>query len=338
MTEGRLAEALERRGVYRRNPRLESLLDELNELLASAEDRILDRSGTPAFPVVLIVGVPRSGTTLFMQWLAQSGLFAYPSNLLARFYRAPYVGARIQQLLTDPDYAFRDEFADLLATAAGYRSDLGKTQGLLAPNEFWYFWRRFFPEPQEDWSAAARAPEAATRFLKELAALENVFRRPVAMKAMIANWNIPALDALLERVVYVHVRRDPLYNAQSLLEARERFFGDRRRWYSFKPPQFLKLEALDPLEQVAGQVMLTRRAVDKGLEGIPGDRRLEVEYEAFCADPAAIFTALRRRLARQDFDMQAYYAGPEAFPVSNKWRLRDTDRLRLQAALDAYTA
>jgi len=175
-------------------------------------------------------------------------------------------------------------------------------------------------------------------FIKELAALERAFSRPLAMKAMIANWNIPVLDALFDRAVFVHVRRDPLYSAQSLLEARERFFGDRRRWYSFKPPQFNKLELLDPIEQVAGQVMLTRRAIDKGLEGIAEDRRLEVEYEAFCADPTGLFTTLRRCLARQEFDMQPDYHGPRAFPTCNKWRLGERDRRRLQAALDAYTA
>ena len=38
--------------------------------------------------VVLVVGGPRSGSTVMMQWLASSGVFAYPSNLLSRFYRA----------------------------------------------------------------------------------------------------------------------------------------------------------------------------------------------------------------------------------------------------------
>lgn len=332
MTDG------QRRGLYRRNPRLEALLDELNALLAPVEERILERWRAPAHPPVLIVGVPRSGTTLFMQWLAQSGLFAYPSNLMARFYRAPYVGARIQQLLTDPDYAFRDELVDLQSGAAGYRSDLGKTLGALAPNEFWYFWRRFFPEPHEDWSTAPRSPTAPARFLRELAALEAVFSRPLAMKAMIANWNIPMLDRLFERAVFVHVRRDPLYNAQSLLEARERFFGDRRRWYSFKPPGFHDLEALAPLEQVAGQVALTCRAVEEGLARIDENRRLDVEYEAFCADPGATFAALRRRLAGQGVDAPPDYRGPRAFGAANTWRLPQADRARLRNALEAFTA
>ena len=54
------------------------------------------------FSKVFVVGALRSGTTLFTQWLATTGLTAYPTNLLSRFYGAPLVGAKIQQLLTDP--------------------------------------------------------------------------------------------------------------------------------------------------------------------------------------------------------------------------------------------
>lgn len=323
---------------YQRNPRLEALLEELGALFAPVEAQVVDGLRAPERPVVLVVGAPRSGTTLLMQWLAQLDLFAYPTNLLARFYRAPYIGARIQQLLTDPAYAYRDELGDLQAAKGGFDSDLGKTRGALAPSEFWYFWRRFFPAADEDWSQPSEHAglEGRDRFLKELAALERAFARPLAMKAMIANWNLPVLDALLERVVFLHVRRDPLYNAQSLLQARERFFGDRTRWYSFKPPQAAQLEGLDPVEQVVGQVVLTQHAIAQGLSAIACDRRLEVDYEAFCADPRACFATLAERLAGQGFDAPGAYAGPESFAVSNAWRLGAAERARAEAAIRSF--
>ncbi|HRX04698.1 MAG TPA: sulfotransferase, partial [Anaerolineae bacterium] len=140
----------ERQPEHRRNPRLEALLDEISGLLGPVESEVAARYHMPAYPVVLVMGLPRCGSTLTMQWLAASGRFGYPSNLLSRFYAAPYVGARIQQLLTDPQFSFGDELHDL-ASAVGFDSTLGKTRGALAPNEFWYFWRRFIPnvEPRK---------------------------------------------------------------------------------------------------------------------------------------------------------------------------------------------
>ena len=90
-----------RQPPFARNTRLEVLLKELNDLLHPVNTATLtdcdDRHSK-----IFVFGPLRSGTTLFMQWLAASGLTAYPSNLLSRFYQAPHIGARIQMVLTDP--------------------------------------------------------------------------------------------------------------------------------------------------------------------------------------------------------------------------------------------
>jgi len=129
---------------YQRNKMLETLLTELNELLRPAQSRVVKCFKKPRYPVLFVSGGPRTGTTLMMQWLASTGLFAYPSNLLSRFYAAPHIGAKIQLMLTDPEYAFRDETNEFTQKIS-FKSDLGKTSGVLSPNEFWYFWRRFIP-------------------------------------------------------------------------------------------------------------------------------------------------------------------------------------------------
>src|SRR5689334_1008692 len=89
---------------FRRNSKLEELLRETNQLLAPSEAAAVADFRMPRFPVVLIVGAARSGSTVTMQWLAQTGTFAYPTNLLSRFYGAPSIGARIQQILTKYDH------------------------------------------------------------------------------------------------------------------------------------------------------------------------------------------------------------------------------------------
>src|SRR4249919_71291 len=136
-------EADSRSAPMQRNPALERLLAELNDALPAAQ-AVLSVDTEDRHAKVFLLGAMRSGTTLYMQWLASTGQFAYPSNLLSRFYGAPLVGAKLQQLLTDPAYNFRNEILDFNAPL-DFRSENGKTTGALAPNEFWYFWRRFFP-------------------------------------------------------------------------------------------------------------------------------------------------------------------------------------------------
>lgn len=315
----------QRQAAFRRNPRLEALLAEVNDLLEPAEAAVQARFQRPRYPVVLVMGLPRSGTTLLMQWLAHSGRFAYPSNLLSRFYAAPFMGAKIQQLLTDPAYGFGDELVDL-GIQSGFQSHLGKTRGALAPNEFWYFWRRFIPqvEPRtldDDELAQVKIAE----LLAALAAIEAVFDKPLAMKGLIMALNMPFLDQMLPRALFLYVDRHPFYNIQSLLEAREAYYGDRRSWYSVKPAEYSWLRELNPIEQVVGQVIFTSRAMKRGLDAIAPPRQLSISYEAFCSQPAVVFRQVTNRLIQQGFPADWTYQGPPSFEPTNQVRLPDSD-------------
>jgi hypothetical protein len=245
-----------------------------------------------------------------MQWLANTGLVAYPTNLLSRFYQAPIIGAKIQLLLTDPRFNFRDELGEFLQRAE-YRSENGKTKGALAPNEFWYFWRRFLAEPGRDvWSdAELKQSMDARTMLAELAGMVRVFQKPFAAKGMLFNYNIPFLDSVFDNVLFVYIKRDPVTNVASVLDARKRQMGSEAAWYSFKIPEYESLRALDPVSQAAGQVHYINRAISSGLTGVAEHRKLVVQYEDFCAAPSKVFSELTKIL--QIGGVQ--YTGPHSF-------------------------
>jgi LPS sulfotransferase NodH len=289
---------------------LESLPKDINANLWLSEKSLLEQQGGLQHPVILVMGPMRSGTTLFMQWLANTGLVAYPTNLLSRFYQAPIIGAKIQLLLTDPRFNFRDELGEFVQQAE-YRSENGKTKGVLAPNEFWYFWRRFLAEPGRDvWTDKELRQSMDTRtMLAELAGMMQVFQKPFAAKGMLFNYNIAFLDSVFDKVLFVHVRRDPVANVASVLDARKRQFGSEEAWYSFRIPECEELKALDPITQVAGQVHYINRAVTRGLEGVAEARKLVIQYEQFCEDPATHFKEMTCTLGMQDHS----YSGPDTF-------------------------
>lgn len=266
-------------------------------------------------PLILVMGPLRSGTTLMTQWLANTGLMAYPTNLLSRFFRAPIVGAKIQLLLTDPRFNFRDELGEF-AQQAEYLSENGKTKGVLAPNEFWYFWRRFLAEPRRDvWTdAELKKSMDFSTMLAELRGMIEVFNKPFAAKGMLFNYNIPCLNSVIDRVVFVQVKRDPLTNVASALDARRRQLGDERHWYSFDIPEKESLRELEPVAQVAGQIHYINQAIERGLQSVEESRKMTVQYEDFCANPKAVFDTLVHKLGWQD----CHYTGAERFDVSRQ--------------------
>jgi hypothetical protein len=317
---------------FERNEKLENLLEEINGLLAPIEAKIVAEYRMPRYPVIFVVGVPRCGSTLMMQWLASTGRFAYPSNLLSRFYRAPFIGAKIQQLLADPEYSFRDEILDFTHRVS-FTSRLGKTTGALSPNEFWYFWRRFIPIIEPGYMDDELLSEVkAKELVAELAAIEAVFDRPLALKGTIVELNIPFLSGILDKALFLFVRRHPFFNIQSLLESRERYFGDRRAWYSIKPKEYVALKDLDPVEQVASQVYLTNRAIEVGVGQLDTSRKLVVDYEVFCQNPERTFAQIAETLGQQGYQTQWKYTGPEQFRTTNQIRLSSTDCEQIVAA------
>lgn len=286
---------------FRRNELLEKLLAELNSDLQPSEQVLIQRCPSHQsmpHPLILVMGPLRSGTTLFTQWLANTGLVAYPTNLLSRFYQAPIIGAKIQLLLTDPRFNFRDELGEFVQQAE-YRSENGKTRGVLAPNEFWYFWRRFLAEPGRDvWTDDELRQSMDTRtMLAELSGMMDVFQKPFAAKGMLFNYNIPFLDSVFDKVLFVHVRRDPVANVASVLDARKRQLGSEEAWYSFKIPEYEELKTLDPISQAAGQVYYINRAVSNGLAKVAESRKLVVQYEDFCRDPQHTFIQLSEKIS-----------------------------------------
>ena len=289
----------ERVTEFRRNSQLEKLLDTLNELLWCAEEQLIASSSEPGpdYPIVFVMGPLRSGTTLFMQWLAYSGLVAYPTNLLSRFYGVPVVGAYIQLLLTDARFNFRNEIFDFKSPIE-FTSDNGKTRGALAPNEFWYFWRRFLPFDELDWLPDQELFRVVDQYtlVGELTSLTRIFGKPFALKSMILNFNIPFLDAIFKKALFIQLKRDPVANVESILEARKRQFGSENNWYSFKIPEYPELKDLDPYRQCSGQLHYINKAVTKGLATVDETRKLVVQYEDFCQNPRCVFGEMVEKL------------------------------------------
>jgi len=312
----------QRRNEFARNQKLEQLLKELNGLLSRAEESMQGQFTRPRFPVLLVVGAPRSGTTLLTQWLAATGCFAYPSNLLSRFYGAPYIGARIQQLLADPAYNFKDELGDLVSVHGEFSSHIGKTKGVLEPNEFWYFWRRFIPNTDPRWITKDQEAQIDVEgFLAGIAAIEAAFNKPFATKGIILQYNLTCLQQLFENVIFIFTRRHPFYNVQSLLRAREEYFGDRDEWFSVKPKEYDELKEKDAVTQVAGQVHYTNASISRELTALHPRHGLTVQHADFCRNPQGVFDVLRSKLAEFNYPLNDDYRGPACFQLNNQVRV-----------------
>jgi hypothetical protein len=302
-----------RTDTHKRIKEYEDLLEKINCLLNEPELREISQLTQPKLPAVFIVGNPRSGTTLLYQWLATSGLFAYPSNIMSRFYNAPYIGGLLHKIFVD-----YDKQGELFGNRQfGFTSQLGKTKGAQSPHEFWYFWRRFFHFGEiQQLSKEELANVNHKLFLKELAAIECCFEKPLLLKALILNWNIDYLDGLLKKPLFLFTQRNAIHNMASLYRARKIFFNDPSKWYSFKPPEYESLRTKNVYMQLAGQVYFTNKHIEQTLQSIKSGRSIIISYERFCEAPEKQYDLILSQLRLLGYDTNQAYTGPSSFQPS----------------------
>lgn len=307
---------------------VEQVWREVNDILYPLEERLVQTFRKPVNPIIFIAGLPRSGTTLLMQALIAAFEVGYISNLIARFWEAPYVGA-----LLASDLRRRKKREHI-----GFESELGATYGYDGPHEFGFFWQRWFPYNETHQPQEKDLQTADFDLLrKELAAIESVFNAPLAFKnPIVFNLNIEVLAKVLPKAVFVICQRDHIYIAQSLLLSRLKYHGRKDTWFSVKPKEYVKLKARPYPEQIAGQIYYTERRLQESLVNIPSSRYITVEYLDLCKDPVHELKRVQKLVEQNGGRLISTGYTPKSFEPTNVQRLDDKEFKRLSEALKLF--
>jgi hypothetical protein len=254
-----------------------------NALLIPRNERLVRRHQSERWPVVLLVGAPRSGTTLLSQLMARHLEVAWIDNAAARYWMVPVEGLR-RSLARGP----------VGSACIALRSWLGAGEGATAPHEFGWFWQWFGEFPDADELDAAELERVRWGELRrQLCGMSGLAGRPLLLKSLTyVDYQIPALARALPHVRFVHIRREPRHAVRSILAARRARYADESRWWSVRPRAWLEWSALDPVSQVCRQVTHVTRAIDSALAGPARGLGLRIDYERLVRDPGSALAAV----------------------------------------------
>lgn len=136
--------------------------------------------------LLLVVGPPRSGTTVVTQILAYGLMTGYVTNIAARFWNAPALGTMLSV-----DILGTDPAGDM--GRAFLASDLGQTPHGGGIHEFGYFWRNL------NWERPA---------LEQIERIQTVLDKPLVMKGVYAAHHAKTIrEHFGERVSFIAVQR-----------------------------------------------------------------------------------------------------------------------------------
>src|SRR5215831_19286131 len=141
------------------------------------------------FPLLFIVGLPRSGTTLLSQLVSRYLRVGYINNIVARFWLNPLVGIALSRAILGQNPGEK----------ISLESKHGVTQEPWGPHEFGYFWRHWLH--LDECETHHLDKEVASRLdrddLREmLFRIASAFHLPVVFKNIICGPNASLLSTI----------------------------------------------------------------------------------------------------------------------------------------------
>ena len=238
-------------------------------ILQKVEQNLIIRQEVDADEVrpIFIIGPPRTGSTLLYELMISGYRTSYFSNLASLFFKSPASVTEMSQRL-GLKYRFSGS------------STFGYIRGLWAPSEAGPIFNYWFGRPLEN-RRRSIDPRIPRHTIKEIMACMG---GPFVSKNLNNSLRLEQLSAIFPKAVFVHIRRSPIYTAQSIILSRRRFLGSDGEWFSVKPPNYKELLYLPPFEQVAWQIKAIEDHIDNARSGLMIKNIIETHYGNLTAD------------------------------------------------------
>lgn len=307
----------------------QDILQKMNKSLAIAERAHIQHFALPQKPVIFVVGVPRSGTTILTQLLLSAFQIGYVNNIVAKFWEAPYIGSVLAKSL-------KENQQDL---NIGRDSNYGFTSEYEGPHEFGYFWRRWFRYEDSHQIEGSQIDKEEVKILQqEVTAMESVFEAPMLFKNPAAlSLNIDFLAETFPTSIFIHIHREPFFNAQSLLLGREKYGTSRDDWFSVKPKEYAWLKEKSVEEQIAGQTYYTQKRIEDCLQSLSTKRQLTISYKSFCEQPLDYLQKIESLLQLSNYSLQKRNSDlPTSLQHTNVVKLKGRTLEQLQYYIERY--
>jgi len=258
---------------YKRDSESEFFLYSFNNILEAFEKEI-ETPNNEMFPFLYVVGVPRAGKTLFSQVLSHGLQVGYIDKIISKFWKAPCYGINLSKILRD-----REEALD-------YISDYGKTKGMYGPHDFSYFWHTWLKMNDVKYN-----PNEANKnidwigFSDELRRISASYDLPGVFKSPNPTYHIERISSVYKKTMWLHIERDYIDSAVSLLKGRRDNFGDVKEWYGQYPYPYEHLLNLPYAEQIVRQLNDLTKMYNKQFERIDPKQVVRVSYSSLCNSP-----------------------------------------------------
>lgn len=245
--------------------------------------------------IIILLALPRSGSTLAYQILSHSIKSTYLTNFGNLLYQLPLLGGWLSKIKCSK---FGSDF----------KSQQGFVQGLCGQAEglrYWSYWFANGIDERKPFLINQKKLLWRKKYLKNTFTILSSPEFPIITGYLghVLKWE--QIRSQFPDALFVRLHRDPISNALSLLKSRD----DQNTWYSVFPKECQEYLSSSPHEQVASQVYW----LNKRLESIKNIRVIHLDYEQLCEEPSATLNRVIQYCNKYDFKIRKKWELPEKF-------------------------
>jgi len=269
------------------------------------------------YPLIFVNGLPRSGTTLLMQYLTSAFDLGYVNNLMARFWLTPLVGLRLSRA------------SNLSRNESDFSNVFGRTRHVSEPHEFSYFWKNWLriedsktyeierAQGQIDWSGL-------TELIKNMQA---EVQAPFVFKGLHPCRHLKYFKKHFSKIIVIHIDRSPIEVARSLKKARGHHFGDPNHWWSVISSNYDDIKSLDYSEQIPRQIHSLSMEYEANYRELEPKNLIRIDFDDFIKEPKGLMRRIDARL--MELSGNSFLRDIQALPSQFKSASQNEEDLKL---------
>jgi len=260
-------------------------IERLNNYLLPFEKSEYEEYNTP-HPIIFVNGLPRSGTTLLMQYLTSSFEFGYINNLIARFWLSPLVGLRLSMS------------SNLSRNESDFSNFFGRTRHVSEPHEFSYFWKKWL-QIEDSKPYDLKLAQNQINWYELSGVIKNMqaeVQAPFVFKGLHPCRHLKYFQKYFQNVIVIHIDRNPIEVARSLKKARIHHFGDPNHWWSVISSNYADIKSLDYSEQIPHQIYSLSTDYELNYDGLEANNLIRINFDDFLKTPKELMNRIDSRI------------------------------------------
>ena len=264
-------------------------------------------------PVIFVVGIQRTGSTLVSQFIEKTFDFFPIGNFNSIFKRSAF-------------YLHRWFSKSYKTPRKSYKNFYGISKGFFSIGDCYELWDKWFGG--NHYVIPEKISEKKQDDLKNyFTSLYAAYRKPILTKNNRNSLLLPVFEENFDNAFYVIVKRDPVAVIRSTIKASKDFFGDDRFLWGLYPSENFDTDNYENIIEAATvQFLMLDKILNEQIEKLQDDTYLLIDYNEFCLNPAQFQKDFIHKLKNKElFNPDQIELETEPFKISHRLKNQDID-------------